>query len=446
MRLSVDPGFARAEQCTGVRDLKRPSFRLPTFAENNRGYFQVIAAIPAAFGSALSVLLVLSDIWAIISLCLGRYRLRYLRSDMFVVVPAILYIIVMDASILSRAHGWADIGLAMMPMIYITIPLLIARCRVTPEVDYFTVFVRAAPLCGILLCPIMAYQVWEGVARVNSFAGNAFPFAMICAILGPTALLNLSARASRGMVIYALAGFLSCAAGLILSETRTVWFVFAVNLVVLAWFFGPRISIRKNWLVVPFVAVVLIGVVAGFHHRVEKRVGMLVGDFHALWDDKVPDPSMSIRLGLWRGGFEAARKHPFVGYGANNRRAIIRSIPIEFSNGPNQPPRTGSVNVSTFHNGFLTAMIDAGVFGVLVTLMLLVSPVLLAVFSPRDDLFRDRMAFTLFLFFTYAITGEVNIMFGQDLIDALFIMGCLVVALSVGTGPRIHQDPVAGKR
>ena len=30
-------------------------------------------------------------------------------------------------------------------------------------------------------------------------------------------------------------------------------------------------------------------------------------------------------------------------------------------------------------------------------------------------------------------------MFGQDLIDALFVTGCLVLALSVGTGPRANR-------
>ena len=66
--------------------------------------------------------------------------------------------------------------------------------------------------------------------------------------------------------------------------------------------------------------------------------------------------------------------------------------------------------------------------------MLLFAPLALAVFSPRDDVYRLRLALALFLFSTYAIAGSVNTMFGQDLIDALFVTGCLVLALSVGTG------------
>lgn len=422
-----------------VTHLRLSSMRLPSFAENNKYYFALLAALPAAAGSTVSVLLVVSDIWALISLALGRFRLRYLPTDGWVVVPAVLYTAVMVASIVVRLNGPADLGLAMTPAMYLTIPLLIARCRATPEVDYFGQFVRAAPFCGILLLPVMVWQISTGGDRITGFAGNPFPFAMICAVLGPVALFNLP-RASRMLGVLALVGFASCAAGVLLSVTRSVWIVMILNLLVVLWALGGWCVVKRHWITFAAMVCVLAGIAVAFSGRVEGRVGMLVDDFHAIAENRVPHRSLAIRMGLWSGGLKAVGQRPVFGYGANNRSRIIRQIPIEFPASRDRPRRVGHVTVSNFHNGFLTAMIDAGIFGVLVTAMLLFAPLALAVFAPRDDIYRLRLAFALLVFFTYAISGSVNIMFGQDLIDALFVTGCLVLALSVGTGPRAAMD------
>ena len=293
------------------RRLRTSWLRMPTFAENNRYYVALLAALPAAAGSTVSVLLVISDVWALISLGFGRFRLRYLRSDMWVVLPAVFYSVVMAASILLRLNGPADLGLALTPAMYMTVPLLVARCRITPEVDYFGVFVRAAPLCGILLLPIMVWQVLNGEPRVTGFAGNAFPFSMICAFLGPVALLNLSRR-SHLLAVFSLVGFLSCAAGVMLSGTRSVWLVLARQYRG-AWL-GARHSGSAEASSRPargprrlFAAIAAMFFRA---HRVEQRAAMLVQDYHALVDKQGPEffrihPNGPVE-GRAEGGREAA--------------------------------------------------------------------------------------------------------------------------------------------
>ena len=194
--------------------------------------------------------------------------------------------------------------------------------------------------------------------------------------------------------------------------------------------------LRRHWILLAALVCVFAAIACSFSGRMEQRVGMLVHDYQAVAENKVPDVSVAIRMGLWSGGLKAAEKRPIFGYGANNRSRVISRDPDQVPGSRRPAEHLGRTTVSHFHNGFLTAMIDAGVFGVLATVMLLFAPLALAVFAPHDDIYRLRLAFALFLFFTYAIAGSVNIMFGQDLIDALFVTGCLVLALSVGTGPR----------
>ena len=152
------------------------------------------------------MLLVISDVWALISLGLGRFRLRYLPTDMWVVLPAVL---------IHSRHGRVDTRAAERP----------GRSR--PRHDTGDVPDRSAPRGAMprdagsrlfrrfracraaLRDPAPADHGLagpQGEPRVSGFAGNAFPFAMICAFLGPVALLNL-ARRSHLMAVFSLVGF-----------------------------------------------------------------------------------------------------------------------------------------------------------------------------------------------------------------------------------------------
>lgn len=403
--------------------------QLPSFASNNRTYTQGLAILPAAAGSAISVLIVVASVWAAISLTLRRYPFRYVRTDRYIVVAGLFYTAVMIASIVFHMNHWKELGEAVTPLIYVAPALLIPRYRLTPEVDCFDVFVRAAPWCGIVALPLIAYQALHGM-RVEGGAGNAYPFAMICTFLGPVALMNLREQNSHRALL-AVAGFLACAFGVIVAETRTAWLAFAVNLVVIGWYLAPSAPFRRNRRLAAVAAVVLAGIVFATAGPVAHRAELLVHDVQVALEGGVPGESVAARIGLWAAAAEAIKARPLTGYGAQHRRDIIHDIVIPVTKQREHRQVIETLSYSHFHNGFLTGMIDAGILGLLATVMLLFSPLALAFAAPRDENYRRRIAFALFLFWTYAVTGSFNIMFGQDLIDALYVTGLVMLALSV---------------
>ncbi|TPW28684.1 O-antigen ligase family protein [Pararhizobium mangrovi] len=437
---AVEVREVTATTAGGEPKTPRRRMRLPTIAENNRIFVQLLAALPAAGGSTISVMLVISDVWALISLGMGRFRMRYAPTDRWVVVPAVLYTVVMLASIAGHAESLAGLGPATKPLMYLSPLLVIPRLRAAAKVDYFMLFVRAAPLCGLLALPIMGVQYFTGASRIAAGAGNAFPFAMICVFVGFVGLLNLRGASVR-MAAYAVAGFFACSLGLALSGTRTVWPVFFVNLVFAIWFLVSSRSGRlRKRLVVCSGVLLAVFVIFGYAHE-RDRISMLVNDVHAVFQGTVPEDSLSIRMALWSAGAQAFSERPVFGFGANHRHDIIDRVRIPVKTPAGEPQRYAKTRVTHFHNGFLTAGIDAGILGVIVTAMLLFSPLAIAFAAPRDERFRMRITFALFLFFTYAITGSFNIMFGQDLIDALFVSGLLMLATSIATGPAAPIPP-----
>lgn len=51
--------------------------------------------------------------------------------------------------------------------------------------------------------------------------------------------------------------------------------------------------------------------------------------------------------------------------------------------------------------------------------------------APNDGKQKIRLAFASIFVVTYSLIGMVNILFGYDLIDSLFITGSVFLALSV---------------
>lgn len=70
-------------------------------------------------------------------------------------------------------------------------------------------------------------------------------------------------------------------------------------------------------------------------------------------------------------------------------------------------------------------------FPLLSVLLLLFAPWMFVLNAPKDDKQKIRLAFASIFVLTYAFMGMFNILFGHDLIDSLFITGCVFLALSV---------------
>ncbi|MGO7079214.1 O-antigen ligase family protein, partial [Rhizobium johnstonii] len=122
--------------------------------------------------------------------------------------------------------------------------------------------------------------------------------------------------------------------------------------------------------------------------------------------------SLSARFALYKGALSAISKDPLTGYGPQNRMAsVLAELP------DNIRPQLSFTHV---HNGFLTAGIDAGVFGIAALSLMLLTPVIGAwrkEAGPGRDL---AIALALLLFSSYVITGSFGIMFNQKALDPIF--------------------------
>lgn len=384
---------------------------------NNHVFIFAVAALAGVGGSVTTILLTTSIVWAIISLALKRFPPTFSKNDLFLIVPAIIYVFVQLVAMLINVGANGSFVLAMRkvaPLLpFLLFWLILPRLRVSDTRSLFESFVLGAAFCGILALPVTIWQGFILAGRAEGGAGNALPFAMVCALFSIVSLLNLLSEVQWRRTV----GFIGFIAGficLLLSQSRGMLPVPIFAIVLFVFFFPATI---KPWLnikgalalVAVAVIIALFGI--GSADRILGTVSYLTGDGNGAIDN-----SYSMRMDLWKHGFELIQQYPIWGYGTQNRRALIEQIGLSFSH---------------FHNGFITALVDAGVVGLISMVALLSAPLLAAFNATRDEFYRQRLFVALVLSATYVVGGLTNFIFGHDIYDSIFLWSALIIFVSL---------------
>lgn len=385
--------------------------KLPSMQRNNVTCLAIVSGAAGIAGSIITILLGISMVWALISLALKRFPARFQRSDLYIIGPAWLY----SATILLAAFAnyntaTADTllsrSVALLPFIFF--PLVLPRLRVGSTSALIDIFVVGAAVCGILALPVAYVQVEFYGIRAYGGMGNALPFSMVCSMLASISLLNtVSPRPGRQALGWV--GFVAGILCVLLSQSRGVLPIPAIALVMLFALFPHKLRRFYNWKGAILLAVAVIAVVMiGFKHS-DRLIDML-----GYFNNDTADESYTARMDLWKYASGLIVESPWLGHGVQNRQEFIRELGYSFTH---------------FHNGFITVTFDAGLAGLIATLLMLVSPLLCVLRNPTTVARRKRLFMALLVLFGYGIAGSTNILFFQDIYDSLFLWLALVVAM-----------------
>jgi O-antigen ligase len=382
---------------------------------NNHVFIFAVAALAGVGGSVTTILLIASIVWAIVSLSLKRFPPAFSRQDLFLIIPAIVYVLVqLLAMLINSDTGLMPVLRKLAPLLpFLLFWLMLPRLRITSGRTLFESFVLGAAICGILALPI---AMWQGVilrTRAEGGAGNALPFALICALFSVLALLNLLSEVKWRKIV----GFIGFVAGfvcLLLSQSRGMLPATVLAIALFAMFFPatikPWLNI-KGALILAVVAVIIVCFGISSADRIRDTIAYMTSE-----NATATDTSYSVRMDLWKYGLELVQQNPVFGYGVQNRRVLIEQTGLQFTH---------------FHNGFLTAMVDSGIVGFLSLVALLCAPLLAAINAARDDFYRQRLFVAIVLTATYVVGGMTNFIFGHDIYDSIFLWSALVIFVTL---------------
>lgn len=396
-----------------------------TMNENNLVAIYLVFGLAALGGSVVTILLAASAVWAIAYLSIGKISWVW-RDGIRAFAIAIMIYVILNITFFVLNFGQnfesplAEFRKLVPQILFFGATPVMMRLFLTSPDALLRSVPRASAVGAILVLPLAAYQVFILAERAEGGSGNAIPFALTCAFLSVASLILLL-EDDRRLRILGIVGFLSGYMCIFLSQTKGMMPVPLLGLTfILIGHFRHRFSLRQAVMVIVAVCVfVTVGIYGSGSHTRLTEIRALTGGA----GDVALSESTSIRLDLWEKGLAAFARDPISGHCLQNRRALIQEFGYGFSH---------------LHNGYLTALVDNGVLGLLGLVLLLFAPLYIAWKAPNDAMREPRLLLALALVLTYAFGGLSNFIFGHDIYDALFLWVGLIIAVSAT--PKASDD------
>ncbi|TAU03910.1 O-antigen ligase family protein [Rhizobium ruizarguesonis] len=378
---------------------------------NNRIAVFLFAILPGLSPNFNSFILLASMVWGAYCLATGSLALNLSRSDRLVAIGMSIYPLVMIASIFINPPYSEELDWIFRLLPFFSVWLILPRMRQSPDGRLVPLFILGAGIGLIVTFLFSLLQIMFLMERAEAGTSNAALLGVIGVLFGGIALLNVQSPRSveQRIAILGYAAGLGC---VLLSGTRSAWLVIPVHIVIFLWYFRKHsfhLSLRSLAIT---SSLLLAGLIALGSGQILHRIQALQENLTTLERTDGEITSLSARFALYKGALSAISKDPLTGYGPQNRMvSVLAELPDNIR--PKLP-------YSHVHNGFLTAGIDAGVFGIAALSLMLLTPVIGAwrkEAGPGRDL---AIALALLLFSSYVITGSFGIMFNQKALDPIF--------------------------
>lgn len=383
--------------------------------------FAVLSTAPTLGSRTLTAGLAIAFIWALLAFLFRRYALHLDRGAVLAAGATGLYALVKVAFTLAHS-GWAGIHTLSGFVLFLAPVFLISFLRRMNSAWILNTAIYGCGFSALLASPVAAYQAFWIGARAEGGSGNPGIFAVLTLILGSIGAINAMApgriRSWLGYLSWLAMVFCVASSGM-----RGIWIAIPVVTAILFWTGAQRVSrgaMRR--LLVTAIASLVIGVGLAGSMFWERSV-QLADDIALITENDDYDSSTGRRLLMYRAAAQAIMEAPLAGYGIHERMSAVKAhIPAD---------RRDLIAYSHPHNGFLAAMLDAGIAGLAAVLFLLAAPILISAGAKHDEQWRMRMAVASILTVGYIASGMTNILFEHDLMDSAFIVLMVLIAASV---------------
>jgi O-antigen ligase len=293
---------------------------------------------------------------------------------------------------------------------------LYSRLSVTSRENLRNTLETAAIIGALAALPFALYQIRFLHIRAEGGAGNSVPFA-VAGMVGYTILWLSCMRVGGTRRLLLVTAICASGTSILLSGTRSLWpGLFIVPAVV-------GLIYRKHVLSQGFgraAAILLVlsactGVLAA--NFIEKRAALAVGDVSAALKADDYSGSFGRRLVIWRIGLNLFEEAPVFGQGPGNAQPLLKKEGFAL---------TGTeLSYSHYHDVFLNYAVRDGVLGILIVLAMILAPLILAASHERDEIGTYGFAFLAGMEISFLLSGTIGIMFGQDIMDALFMISTI---------------------
>jgi len=387
-------------------------------------YFSILCFFsPPVLGSVVSFVFHGGAVWSVLLLATRRRCLNIDPPMLAMTIAIYAYCAAMVLASIVNGTLRADVAHFLPLITLLFFPISYSTWSIIDKATLarIAVLASAAACCGALVLAIVQY-CWFGMLRAEGGAGNPIVFATVTCLAVMMCLsgaLSGIEKAGKPLTVAALAGV----AATIYSGSRMVWVALLIAVVAILVVNRQRFTQAnmRRFLVVAGASGLLTAAITS--PIIVDRTHFLIDDWEALTTKGDHSTPLGLRVGLWDIGLDAFRDAPFFGHGIAAGRALAQQG-FKERFGTNQ-------GFNHFHNGFLTALVEAGLLGALA----LVTIFGVAIWNAARVLRRsadpvERFGATMIVVtvIIYVIGGLTGILVGHDILDST-----LMVFLVCGT-------------
>jgi len=386
-------------------------------------FTSICFALAPLAGSLVSIAINLGAVGGVLAVLRGTVRLSRDTFMAWLTIPLFLYCGAYLVALAANPNpDWKNAlpagTLLLFPFLYSIWSLsrheTIARSAVLGSM---------VACCGALLLAVVQFH-FLGM-RAEGGDGNAIVFAVVTTL---AALISLAGAFGRtGFTATLLLGaYCAGSIAVLYSGSRTAWLALFVASGAILWIYRDRRHAWKSTLTVSCAVFGIVAVTVVAALVVPTRVAALMNDWREIGSDGNRDSSLGNRSQLWKLASEAIGEKPVLGHGPQTTRQIIRD---------GFAADGLEAHYSHFHNGFLTAWVEAGIVGVLSLIGVLVVALWAAVktlLATPNETQRLGAAMLSATAIVYAVNGTTAILLGHDILDAMFVAFLCVGAYLAG--------------
>lgn len=412
--------------------MSRPSSLRQQFTPSQVNiYFSILCFFfPPVLGSVVSFVFNGGGLWSALLIALKKRRFNADRPMIWLTVAIYAYCAAnLLASIVN--NSFARDAPHLIPLVtFLFFPVSYSTWSITRKTTLArTIVLSSMAACFVAVLLAICQQYWLGM-RAEGGAGNAIVFAtVVClAVVVCVAGALSGIEQARNPLFYAtLAGTIA----IIYSGSRIVWLALLIAGVAVMLINRHRLKGRNAVRLLLLLAAVGVVIATSSFQAISGRVDFLRSDWGALGVGGNYDTSVGIRVALWQIGLKAFHDMPVFGHGMGATQLLIKQgFHDQFAM---------NAGFNHFHNGFLTALVQAGILGA-VTLAAIFAVAAgnaaRVLRNSNDPLERFGATMIVIVVITYLTAGMTGILIGHDILDSV-LMVFLVCGTYLASGRQV---------
>ncbi|MER9030640.1 O-antigen ligase [Mesorhizobium sp. M0674] len=372
---------------------------------------------PPVLGSAVSFLFNGGGLWSVLLLALKRRRFNIDRPMTAMTVAIYAYCAAsVLASIVNNSIARDAPHLAGL-ITFLFFPVSYATWSITEKTTLtrIVVLASAAACFGALLLAVVQYH-GLGI-RAEGGAGNPIVFATVACLSMMMCLAGALSGVEKNRTLLACAT-LAGAVAIVYSGSRIIWLAMLVAGIAVLLINRRKLNNRNAIRLLLIAGAIGIVIAVIGLPIISERAAFLFSDWDALATKGDHTTALGLRAALWQIGLSAFHDMPIFGHGIAASRELIKD---GFHNQFHMP----STGFSHFHNGFLTALVEAGLLGAVTLAAVFFVAARNAVIVLRtstDAIERFGATMIVVTAITYLIGGLTGILVGHDILDATLMV------------------------